>query len=144
MSLRELGVALVQFAAEGDVENVRKRIKAGASPDYVTDTRTPALSWAVTNGHVEVVKVLLSAGAQANLADLGGMNALHCGGRVGNLEATKLLLSARALINAQTYIDGFTALLRPLRRERERRGVSGDGRGREGARATGPARSASR
>ena len=110
MSLRELDVALVHFAAEGDVKNVRKRINAGANPDSVSDVRTPALSWAVSAGHIEVVKVLLSAGARANLADMGGMNALHCGGRVGNLEATKLLLSAQALINAQTYIDGFTAL----------------------------------
>ena len=101
---------IVYLAKEGNATAVRRRLKAGDSPDTVDETRTTALAWAVTARQVEVVKVLLSAGARANLADMGGLNPLHVASRLGNLKILRLLLNAKALVNTQSYIDGLTAL----------------------------------
>ena len=103
---------LVCLAREGDVKNVRKRLKAGVSPDSVDETRSTSLHWASTLGHVEVMKALLSAGARVNLADMGGLNPLHVGSRSRNIKGLKLLLDAKALVNTQSYIDGGARVAR--------------------------------
>lgn len=87
---------MIEAAARGDVEEVKKLIAAGAnvnSCDY--DMRTP-LHLAASEGHLELVKLLVSSGATVNAADRFGNNALVDAMRGGKKAVSRFLVAQGA------------------------------------------------
>jgi ankyrin repeat protein len=100
--------ALVDAAAVGDVETVRRLLKRGVDPNargrqkHLTWDHT-ALMFAAENGHAAVVRELLAAGAdvaagnRGHAADGGGgSQALHFAAAKGHVDVCALLLDAGA------------------------------------------------
>ena len=93
---------LCKYSEEGNVEEVRKIISCGISPNFSADGFgiTP-LIYASKHGHEDLVKLLLNMGADPNLANQRGCTPLHFAvGNFGTVKfvvgTVKLLLEARA------------------------------------------------
>lgn len=86
-------------------------LRAGASPDDVTDIGQPPLCIAVANGYVEIVKILLGAGADINATTReGGETALHIAVKNGRVDLMDLLLSHGPNLELKTHTTGETPL----------------------------------
>lgn len=66
--------ALHEASRNGDVDEVKRMISAGAGLNYRNPRRgyTDALKEAIMNGHIEIVRLLLDAGADPTVIDIGG------------------------------------------------------------------------
>ncbi|KAH7559681.1 hypothetical protein BM1_03315 [Bipolaris maydis] len=86
-------------------------LRAGASPDDVTDIGQPPLCIAVANGYVEIAKILLGAGADINATTReGGETALHIAVKNGRVDLMDLLLSYGPNLELKTHTTGETPL----------------------------------
>jgi ankyrin repeat protein len=94
---------LHQAAAQGDLDNVKTLVDAGADTNAVSKRGGTPLDDAVVNGHAEVVTFLLSKGAKPSKSSLSSAV------RVGKPEVTRALLDQSADINARDA-QGATAL----------------------------------
>jgi hypothetical protein len=86
---------MASAAAQGNIEEVRKLLDRGASPDsWGIDFVSTALTSAAAQGHADVVELLLSKGADPSLRDSKGMTALQHARERGHEEVAALLLKA--------------------------------------------------
>ncbi|KAF5845942.1 hypothetical protein GGP41_008397 [Bipolaris sorokiniana] len=86
-------------------------LRAGASPDDVTNIGQPPLCIAVANGYVEIAKILLGAGADINATTReGGETALHIAVKNGRVDLMDLLLSHGPNLELKTQTTGETPL----------------------------------
>lgn len=103
---------LINAASNGNIEEVKESIDAGAQLDAGVAGRENALTQAACNGHTEVIKLLLANGADVDAKNLGGCTALIetvCA-FFSEPESIKLLLEKGANVNAKAD-DGSTALI---------------------------------
>ncbi len=91
-----LSEPLVAASRQGDLQEVRRLLSIGASPDARAEFGTPLLE-AVEGGHTEVVRALLQAGADPNQPDgPGGKSPLRLAKAAGHREIARLLRQAGA------------------------------------------------
>ena len=106
---------LCDFAAEGDLDGVRRLLDEGAEPDACAskDGLTPLASAALA-GRPEAVNLLLKVGADPNAVSEDGRTALHCAVEGGDLTSVVRLLDA----GADPYLkdaDGDSSLIVAIR-----------------------------
>lgn len=116
---------LREAALNGDVDAVRRLLKAGVNPDARDPEGRTALMYAATGGEATIMELLLDAGADVNARDAYGSTALMEAALRGNAEAVDVLLTAGADVraknrNGQTALDwahhlGRTKILKILR-----------------------------
>ncbi|CAI5487179.1 unnamed protein product [Closterium sp. Naga37s-1] len=118
----ELTMTTIYAASRGDIEHLKRLIKAGANAgkaDY--DGRTP-LHLAAAGGYDEVVRFLLLEGADVNSLDNFGTTPLLEALRAGNDSTAKILTDKHGTVNLQeagtdlcnAVMRGDTGLLRRL------------------------------
>lgn len=93
-------LALIAAACAGNLEEIRKLLSAGVSPNAITSVGSTALMAAVTAGQLEVTKALLAGGANPNVASPGGVTALFL---AGDPKIVELLKSAGASGDLNLY-----------------------------------------
>jgi len=67
---------LMQAAADGDVESLRRVLRKGAGPNSRSSNGWTPLMWAADGGHSDAVKILADNGADIELSDKNGTTAL--------------------------------------------------------------------
>lgn len=96
--------ALVSAASNGNLEEIKRLLAAGAnvdSTDYSKDQEgLQAIHYAVNLGNIKEVNVLLAAGAKADAIDFNGRQPIHYAALNGNTELVKVLLAAGAKVDA--------------------------------------------
>ena len=107
--------ALGYAAYEGQTDNVRLLLKAGARPNTPAQGRfsRTALQAAAERGHEDVVDILIEAGADVNAppSSYGGVTALQAAAIKGFLRMARVLIEAGADVNAAAAKkEGRTAL----------------------------------
>jgi hypothetical protein len=105
---------LLQMAARGQLDSVKKLLAAGVPVDAVNEVHYTALKAAARGMQVEIVRHLLSLGADVSHRDIYGHTALHCA--VGSpsfreeaerqAECVRVLLEAGADPNTATQAEG--------------------------------------
>ncbi|MBS3067374.1 ankyrin repeat domain-containing protein [Candidatus Micrarchaeota archaeon] len=108
MNKEELNKKLLDAAGKGDLEGVKKALKAGADVATVTVNRQTALMRAASSGNLKLVKYLAEeggAGADIDVPDDSYWTALMWAACKGNLEIVKYLLGKWG---ASVAIEGFT------------------------------------
>ena len=87
----DMGDALLEAAAKGNIEEVERLIGAGADLDSRDrNGRTPLME-ATQKGHLDVVKLLVDKGAQINARGTSGETALSLARQRGPKELRDLL-----------------------------------------------------
>eukprot|EP00184_Porphyridium_aerugineum_P007544 CAMPEP_0184698266 /NCGR_PEP_ID=MMETSP0313-20130426/4949_1 /TAXON_ID=2792 /ORGANISM="Porphyridium aerugineum, Strain SAG 1380-2" /LENGTH=1010 /DNA_ID=CAMNT_0027157183 /DNA_START=15 /DNA_END=3047 /DNA_ORIENTATION=+ len=87
-----LGMDLVENAAKGRLDVVRRLISAGAPVDWADYDKRSALHLAVAEGHVEIVRALLDAGAQFDIKDRWDKTPFDDARALEDLEISKQIL----------------------------------------------------
>jgi ankyrin repeat protein len=109
---------LVESAREGNMENVRRLLKAGAEVNSRYNRNT-ALMKAAQWGHAEICRLLIKRGVDVNAQDHHGDTALMNAAWGGYSDICKLLLENGAIMAIKTYayhgIEGENALQRAAR-----------------------------
>ncbi|MGD8809132.1 MAG: ankyrin repeat domain-containing protein, partial [Gammaproteobacteria bacterium] len=106
------GSTALQWAVyEGDTDEVRRLIDAGADVSLANDYGATPMSLAAEVADTEIIRLLLAAGADADSANPEGQTALMAVARTGNTEAARLLLDHGASVNARESWGGQTALM---------------------------------
>lgn len=134
-----LNEQLLQASEIGNLEKVKKLIKAGANVNYLRENDgtgwycgedycdgadnlteqyfeydrnngTPLMR-AAYNGHLETVKLLINKGADVNIQNAAGTTALMKAAYKGHLEIVKFLIDNNANINLKEQ-HGATALIK--------------------------------
>src|SRR5690554_563205 len=106
------GSTPLQWAVyEGDVEEARRLIEAGADVSAANDYGATAMGLAAEVGHTELLELLLDAGADVDSPNPEGQTALMAVARTGNVEAARLLLDRGAAVDARERWGGQTALM---------------------------------
>jgi hypothetical protein len=84
-------------ACQGNLEDVRRLLDRGASPDsWGVDCSETALTGAAGAGHADIVQLLIDRGANPNLPDSYGKSALSRARALGHKEIEEALLKAGA------------------------------------------------
>jgi ankyrin repeat protein len=78
-SLENIDQELINAAAEGKIDVVKKLIDAGADLTARDDSDRTALIWAALRNYPDVVKTLLEAGADINASTEAGYSGLMAG-----------------------------------------------------------------
>jgi beta-lactamase regulating signal transducer with metallopeptidase domain len=91
--------ALVEAAEEGDLDEVKSLLDAGAQVNATVDGDGSPLIVAAREGHIGIVTFLLDRGADSNLGVEGDGNPLIMAAREGHLQVVDLLLSRGATID---------------------------------------------
>ena len=97
--------ALVEAAGEGDLDEVRARLDAGADVNAAVDGDGSPLIAAARAGNHAIVTLLLDRGADINLGVEGDGNPLIMAAAEGHLEIVDLLLARGADVNAVVPSD---------------------------------------
>lgn len=93
-------IALIRAAYDGNVEQVRALIQAGADVNHRMNST--ALCNAASRGHDEIVRMLIEAGADVNKrASEGYFNPLLYAAYAGHLEIVRALIGAGADVNVR-------------------------------------------
>ncbi|MEW6348680.1 MAG: ankyrin repeat domain-containing protein [Thermodesulfobacteriota bacterium] len=87
--------ALLQASAKGDLEQARRLLDKGSSPDCMCGPLSP-LILAAHHGHAKVVGLLLARGAEIDKRGVNGPSALVQASARGQVELVKLLLDQGA------------------------------------------------
>jgi beta-lactamase regulating signal transducer with metallopeptidase domain len=91
--------ALVEAAAEGDINDVRELLDKGGNVNAAVAGDGSPLIVAARGGHLALVRLLLERGADVNQVVRGDGTALIMAAREGHLEVVRLLLDQGADIN---------------------------------------------
>jgi len=102
--------ALVDAAATGDEDEVRKLLDAGVDPDAADAVGRTAVTHAAYAGHARVVRMLVDAGADIDLQDVTRANALLSTGETGFVDVLEEVLRADPDLT-RTNRFGGTALI---------------------------------
>jgi ankyrin repeat protein len=106
------GSTPLQWAVyEGDVDEVRQLIAAGADVSLANDYGATPMSLAAEAADTAILEQLLDAGANADSPNAEGMTALMLVARTGNVEAAQLLVDHGATVDARESFGGQTALM---------------------------------
>ncbi len=101
---------LHEATRDGDLEQVRALIDAGADLDAQGDNGETALNAAILKGHVSVAGLLIDRGADLGARNRGGFTALHAAAYANAVEIAERLLGKGADVNDQQNKAGGTAL----------------------------------
>ena len=102
---------LIRAVEDGDIENIRILLDAGANPNILDIYGSTALMIASLRGHIEIVRLLLERGAQTDWKDNNdGYTALMIASIYSNTEMVRLLLKHGTEVNLQSHY-GNTALI---------------------------------
>lgn len=99
---------LIYRARDGDVENMRKLIDAGADLDTRTNEGMSALHWAAKGGHLSAVKLLVEKGADVDILTKTGESPLTqtvFSNRKNCIEIAKILTENGADVNGRGIGD---------------------------------------
>ncbi|MBD1896010.1 ankyrin repeat domain-containing protein [Coleofasciculus sp. FACHB-129] len=97
-------IALIEAASDGNVEQVRALIQAGA--DINRRMNSTALCNAASRGHDEIVRMLIEAGADVNKRTSEGyFYPLLDAAYAGHLEIVRALVEAGADVNAEGFCN---------------------------------------
>jgi len=106
------GSTPLQWAVyEGNVDEVRRLLDAGADPTLANAYGATAMGLAAEVADTEILRLLLDAGADPDSPNPEGQTALMAVARTGNVEAAKLLLDRGATVDARERWGGQTALM---------------------------------
>lgn len=95
--MKDLNKELIEACREGNIEEVKLLIEAGADVNAVDDFRfSPSLMWASYYGHTGIAKLLIDAGADINAVNKDCHTALTWAVRDKDIEMIKLLIDAGA------------------------------------------------
>ena len=106
------GSTPLQWAVyDGDADEVRRLIDAGADVSLANAYGATAMSLAAETADTEMLKRLLAAGADADSPNAEGQTALMAVARTGNVAAASALLEHGATVDARESWGGQTALM---------------------------------
>ncbi|HEV7714249.1 MAG TPA: ankyrin repeat domain-containing protein, partial [Steroidobacteraceae bacterium] len=106
------GTTPLHWAAHnGDLELVKRLIKAGANVKAVNDYGVTPMSEAAERGDAAILEQLLKAGADVESPNPEGQTALMTVARTNHVDAALVLLKHRANVNAREQWRGQTALM---------------------------------
>ena len=106
----ELNAKLLQAARDGDTEQLRRLLGAGASARAADASGRTALTWAAKNDHVAGARALIAAGADPDPQDDQRNNALLVTGETGSVAMLREVLKAEPDLT-RTNRYGGTALI---------------------------------
>ena len=101
---------LHEATRDGDLEQVRALIDAGADLDAQGDNGETPLNTAILEGHVLVASLLIDRGADIQARNKGGFTPLHAAAYANAIEIAKKLLSRGADVKDQMNKAGVTPL----------------------------------
>jgi ankyrin repeat protein len=110
---------LMQAAFDGNVDEARRLLKAGADVKAANLYGINAMLLAAEASNTELIQLLLKSGADEKSANPEGETALHLVARSGNVEAATLLLKAGAAVDARENFGGQTPLMWAAARRHE-------------------------
>ena len=102
--------ALHVAAEDGNVQQIRRLVQSGVSPNLAAADGSTPLHYAAAGGSLEATRALLQAGARPNLATRQGQTALHLAAHAGHTEVLVALLWAGADPHVATDGSGYTPL----------------------------------
>jgi len=105
-------MVLLQAAANGDMETVRRLLESGEQVDATDDVGRTPLMRAAGNGHTRIVKRLLEAGADVNARDSKERTALMRASVTGHKDTVRILLQAGADVQCIDGSNGWTSLMK--------------------------------
>lgn len=106
------GSTPLQWAVyEGDADEVRRLLAAGADVTIANRYGATPMSLAAEVADTEMLRLLLEAGADADSPNPERQTALMAVARTGNVEAAKLLIEHGATVNAREQWGGQSALM---------------------------------
>lgn len=108
-SLYRLNRALIDAAADGDVEAVKSLISRGANVNFRNKDGETALTFTAAWNQPQALKVLLASGADPNIVDHTGGTALMLAAQHGTAQMVRELLRYHADPNVKDTA-GFSAL----------------------------------
>jgi len=103
--------ALHRAVYDGNVDEVRRLLAAGADPAAENVFGATPMMLAAQRGDAALIRLLLDAGVDADSPNAEGQTALMVVARTGSVEAAKLLLKHGADIHARENWGGQTALM---------------------------------
>ncbi len=93
-------------ARNGDVAEVKRRLKEGMDPDTTIGDSLTALSYASAGGHVEIIQLLLKHGSDVRLrSGYWGHSAIDQAALFGHSEAVELLADHGASVQASQPVN---------------------------------------
>lgn len=99
-----------KFAAQNDLESVRKALFRGASASITDDAGVPAIDYAAKYNNVEITNLLLQRGAGVTERDALGNMPIHWAAQQGSIEVLQILLDSQSPVDP-TNREGLTPLM---------------------------------
>ena len=93
-------VMLIEAAARNDIEEVRRLLSLGVSPDSTNEDGLTALHQCCIDDSEEMMEVLVEFGANVNAVDSERWTPLHAAAACGHLHLVKLLVEKEASLLA--------------------------------------------
>jgi cytohesin len=97
----EESTALIDAAADGNIEVVKQLLAAGANVNAKNKWGGTPLHWAARGGHKEIVELLIAKGANVNAKNDEDGTPLHLAADRGHTEVVELLITKGADVNAK-------------------------------------------
>lgn len=102
---------LIKACQDGNINELKALLLAGASPNVVREAGTPATCAVVSTEPVAILNLLIGASVDLNLQDRNGWNPLFVAAGNSLVDGIRFLVKAGADINAQSSTNGWTALM---------------------------------
>ena len=97
------GESIYEAAEEGQIEEVKKLLAAGAGVNAKTKFKETPLHFAAENGQKEVAELLIDKGANVNANAKWERTPLHGTAKTGQKGIIELLITAGANVNAKDF-----------------------------------------